>query len=108
MVTPLQKLCLAVIRVLVPLVLKLTTPRQPSARPPSFTSSFLPTEPPSRKPLQLDVYLPPEHKEGDPPLPIYVNLHGSGFVLTRGVFGNDALFCSWLSEQLPCVVVDAD
>lgn len=58
----------------------------------------------SSQPLPLDVYLP--STQSTDPLPIHINLHGSGFC--HNTFGLDAPFCRFLADSTPRIVVDAD
>lgn len=52
--------------------------------------------------VQVDVYLP--QKPSETPLPIVINLHGSGFVMDT--FGEDAYFCHRIADEINCSVFD--
>jgi acetyl esterase len=47
----------------------------------------------------------PRH-EANYPRPLFVNIHGGGFV--RGYQRRDTIFCAHLASQLDCVVIDLD
>ncbi|KAH7105066.1 Alpha/Beta hydrolase protein [Auriculariales sp. MPI-PUGE-AT-0066] len=53
--------------------------------------------------IMIEVYEPPNAVK---PLPVHINLHGSGFVVP--LLGIDAEWCHYLSRELNCVVLDAD
>lgn len=55
--------------------------------------------------ISVDVYLPKKKgRDSSTPLPVVINLHGSGFMLQT--FGDDAPFCELVAEQVGCVVLD--
>ncbi|KAJ3182944.1 hypothetical protein HDU85_002550 [Gaertneriomyces sp. JEL0708] len=63
---------------------------------------------PGTPPLRCYIYYPPSHSDqtaGKPNLPVYVNLHGGGFV--GGCPDDDAEFCSYLAKTANCIVVSA-
>lgn len=53
---------------------------------------------------RINVYLPQPAIEG--PLPIHINLHGSGFTLLT--YGGDGYFCARVANEVGCVVLDVD
>ena len=94
-------------RTVASLVVKLQTPTQ--ARPPRPAATLHLARTAStdqgrqrRSPLRVDVYLPAQAKGGS--LPVVINVHGSGFVLST--FGHDAPFCQLIADQVHCVVLD--
>lgn len=58
------------------------------------------------RPIPVDVYLPNSHNNDKAPLPVVINLHGSGFMLNT--FGDDAPFCQLIADKVGCVVLDVD
>ncbi|KZV62590.1 alpha/beta-hydrolase [Peniophora sp. CONT] len=108
---PLKKAGMSSVRVLVPVILKVMGP--PSSAPPpspSISLTYTPTTGKRRKPIRMNVYLPSGHgsqtNSKTARLPVHVNIHGSGFCIKS--FGQDAAFCAWLADSVPCVVVDID
>lgn len=55
--------------------------------------------------IRVEVYEPPSASSDNPPKPVHINLHGSGFVVN--LLGTDGEFCYYLSRKLNCVVLDA-
>ena len=85
---PLKKAGISSVRLLVPLILKVTGPSSSAPAPqPSMSLTYTPTTGKRRKPLRMNVYLPAEH--GSPKqktgksarLPVHINIHGSGFCI---------------------------
>jgi acetyl esterase/lipase len=104
---PLKWSSMKIIRSLVHIMLKLASMREPPSREPSLKLSYFPTTGKRcNKPIRMHIYLPSPSVELEGPLPIHLNIHGSGFCLNS--FGSDAPFCIWLADTLPCVVVDID
>lgn len=95
-----------VIRAIVPLALKASQigvlpPPKPDQRVQVLASSS------SRgKKIIIDVFYPTSKSPKSPgeKVPIVINLHGSGFCI--GGHGEDRSFCRYISDTLPCVVLD--
>ncbi|KAI9646792.1 hypothetical protein NHQ30_004791 [Ciborinia camelliae] len=68
---------------------------------PTFTKTY-----PIHPSLTHRIWIPPTYKSGDPPLPLYLNIHGGGFVL--GVPAVDDGFCSYFSSKHKILVVSLD
>jgi acetyl esterase/lipase len=106
----LKWLAMSLVRHLVSIFFRFLSPSDPHAREPSIKTSYIPTTDPRRRPLPLHIYLPSsdstENHNSETPLPIHINIHGSGFCLSN--FGADAAFCAYLADSIPCIVVDAD
>ncbi|TGO64745.1 hypothetical protein BOTNAR_0085g00210 [Botryotinia narcissicola] len=68
---------------------------------PTFTKSY-----PIHSSLIHRIFVPPTHKSGDPPLPLYLNVHGGGFVF--GVPAIDDEFCSYFSSKHNILVISLD
>jgi len=47
-----------------------------------------------------------EGRKGPAPVPVHINLHGSGFVLP--LLGSDAELCQLIADTLDCIVIDGD
>lgn len=100
------------IRAILPLATPIITPKQPPAPKPNVTtyipSPFVPnkiTRKEQRRRLKADIYWPSHHPD-DIPLPIVINLHGSGFCFHT--HGDDSRFCGYVAKTLPAIVIDAD
>ncbi|ESZ96096.1 hypothetical protein SBOR_3573 [Sclerotinia borealis F-4128] len=68
---------------------------------PTFTKTY-----PIHPYLTHRIWIPSTYKSGDPPLPLYLNIHGGGFVL--GVPAVDDGFCSYFSSKHHILVISLD
>ncbi|KAL7269721.1 Neutral cholesterol ester hydrolase [Rhizina undulata] len=59
-----------------------------------------------RTSLTHHIYLPRDHNSSSDKLPIYIDIHGGGFVV--GSPWHDADYCRRLADQVPCVVISID
>jgi len=80
-------------------------PRSQSIRPAYATSCVSPT---SNRTIKLLVHEPASwsSKRRPAPVPVHVNLHGSGFTLP--CLGADAELCQLIADSVDCIVIDAD
>jgi acetyl esterase/lipase len=73
----------------------------PTPPKPSSTTHFISD---GRK-IRIEIYLP-HHSLSNSPLPIHINLHGSGWCLPG--FHQDDPFCDYIAKTVGCVVLNAD
>jgi acetyl esterase/lipase len=107
MVYLLKLLSAKCMRSIVSLTVKFMTPSQTICPKPTITvhlDRLLQSKQRQRQPLRVDVYLPSNHSNIT--LPVVINMHGSGFVLST--FGDDARFCQLIADQVGCAVFDVD
>ncbi|KAF7957432.1 hypothetical protein EAE96_003017 [Botrytis aclada] len=68
---------------------------------PTFTKTY-----PIHSSLTHRIFFPPTYKSGDSPLPLYLNIHGGGFVF--GIPAVDDEFCSYFSSKHNILVISLD
>ncbi|CAG8976086.1 hypothetical protein HYALB_00002364 [Hymenoscyphus albidus] len=74
--------------------------RNPSIQP-NFTKTY-----PCRPKLDNRIFIPKSYKSGDPPMPLYLSIHGGGFALASPRI--DDTFCSNFSDKNKVLVVSLD
>ncbi|THV55196.1 hypothetical protein BGAL_0012g00360 [Botrytis galanthina] len=68
---------------------------------PTFTKTY-----PIHSSLTHRIFIPPTYKSGDPPLPLYLDVHGGGFVFCFPAVDDE--FCSYFSSKHNILVISLD
>ncbi|KAM0138676.1 hypothetical protein ACHAP3_003540 [Botrytis cinerea] len=68
---------------------------------PTFTKTY-----PIHSSLTHRIFVPPTYKSGDPPLPLYLDIHGGGFVFFVPAIDDE--FCSYFSSKHNILVISLD
>lgn len=72
--------------------------RRPALKRPTYTKIY-----PDRPMITNRIFIPRTYKAGDPPLPLYISIHGGGFALCDPRVDDDC--CSYLAQRHSICVV---